>query len=101
MTKSHADCLSNASQSVRTMNRAQRYFCLILANLLKWRTEIYAMPKDRDVLDVVESISRDLKDNESFCALLHKCDEETAQRLTKSFLEWLYRVLEMDKQPYH
>ena len=59
------------------------------------------MSKDQDVLDIVQALNRDLRHNGNFCALLTKCDEETERRIARSYLEWLYRALELDKHPQH
>ena len=61
---------------------------------------VFAMPKDQDVLDIVTDLNRDLRHNAEFCALLRECDEADARRVTQSYLQWLYKALETDKEPH-
>jgi hypothetical protein len=38
--------------------------------------------KDRDVLDIVTALTRDLRRNPKFCEMLEKYDEETSRHVT-------------------
>ena len=49
--------------------------------------------KDQDVLDIVRDVSRELRFNSSFVAMLYKLDEDEAQRVTRLYLEFLYQIL--------
>jgi hypothetical protein len=51
------------------------------------------MPKDQDVIDIITALNREMRFNPSFCALLHDLDENEAQRVTRLYLEFLYRIL--------
>jgi hypothetical protein len=55
--------------------------------------------KDQDVLDIITALNREMRFNPSFCALLHKCDDEESRHITQSYLEWLYKILENEPTP--
>jgi hypothetical protein len=54
------------------------------------------MPNDQNILDIVQAVSRDLRHTESFRALLHTLDDETARKVAKAYIEFLYHALELD-----
>ena len=39
--------------------------------------------KDRDIVEIINAINRDLKRDQSFCELLTKMDDETARKIAK------------------
>ena len=49
-----------------------------------------------DVLDIIQAISRDLRRNREFCALLRTLDDETSRRIAKEYIEFLYHALELE-----
>jgi hypothetical protein len=51
------------------------------------------MPDDQNILDVVVDVTRDLRRTGSFRELLHPLDDETARRVAKEYIKFLYRVL--------
>ena len=48
---------------------------------------------DRNILDIITAVNTDLRHTENFRALLHPLDEDTARRVTKHYIELLYRAL--------
>jgi hypothetical protein len=54
--------------------------------------------RDRDVLDIVTALNKDLRRNEELRRWLRNCDEETARQIASSYMRWLYEVLGY-KQP--
>jgi hypothetical protein len=53
--------------------------------------------KDQDVLEIVCDVSRELRFSPSFCTMLRKLDADEAQRVTRSYLEFLFKMLGADQ----
>ena len=49
-----------------------------------------------DILDVIQAVSGNLKRDASFRALLRTLDDETAHEIAKQYIEFLYRVLDLE-----
>jgi hypothetical protein len=52
-----------------------------------------------DLLDIITALNRELRFNASFRALLHDCDEATRQRVTRHYIEFVFR--EIGAEPEH
>jgi hypothetical protein len=52
------------------------------------------MHGDRNLLDVITAVARDLRHNGEFRALLRPLNEAEARRAAARFVEFLYRVLD-------
>ena len=51
------------------------------------------MPKnDRNILDIITAVNFDLRHTAEFRRLLCNLDEEAARRVTKQYIEFLYRT---------
>jgi hypothetical protein len=57
------------------------------------------MAKDQDVIDIITALNREMRFNPSFCALLHELNEVEAQRITKLYLEFLYKIVNVEHTP--
>ena len=45
--------------------------------------------KDRDIVEIINAINRDLKHDQSFCELLTKLNDETARKIAKALGRYL------------
>jgi hypothetical protein len=50
------------------------------------------------ILDVVTNVTKDLRYNKEFVAMLKRLDDETVKRIASSYVEWLYQMLEIDRE---
>ena len=55
------------------------------------------MNNDQTVLDVVAALNHEFRHCPSFMVLVHKLDDEAARRVGKLYMEWLFKVLEMER----
>jgi hypothetical protein len=53
------------------------------------------MTSDRDILDVVIDMCRELKRDASFREYLKKLDDDVAREVGKRFVDWLYLTLDV------
>jgi hypothetical protein len=51
---------------------------------------------DQNILDVIQAVTRDLRHTESFRELLKTLDDETARKIAKQYIEFLYKVLDLE-----
>jgi hypothetical protein len=51
------------------------------------------MTKDQDVLDVVQDLNWDFRDNSAFRKLLRACDKDASRRVVKSYIERLCKEI--------
>jgi hypothetical protein len=54
------------------------------------------MSDTRNVLDIVRDVSNDLRHTASFRALLRPLDDAEARRVAQRYIEFLYRVLDIE-----
>jgi hypothetical protein len=57
------------------------------------------MPKDQNVLDIVQAITSDLRHNKEFCSHLQNLDAEASRRLARNLITLLYQSLERKEPP--
>jgi hypothetical protein len=50
------------------------------------------------VLDVVAALNREFRYNPSFMVMVHQLDDDAARRVGKFYMEWLFKVLEMERE---
>jgi hypothetical protein len=55
------------------------------------------MSNDRNILDVITAVNFDLRHTASFRVILHPIDEDTARRVAKAYIDFLYRTLEIER----
>jgi hypothetical protein len=64
-------------------------FCLKGAAVLN-----LVMPDDQNILDIIDAVGNDLRHTESFRKLLRTLDDETARKIAKAYITFLYHALE-------
>ena len=55
------------------------------------------MTNDQTVLDVVTSVTTDLRHTASFRELLHPIDAETSRRVANAYIDFLYKLLDVER----
>ena len=56
------------------------------------------MTNDQNVLDVVQSVTKDLRHTATFRELLHPLDDETARRVANAYIDFLYKTMEIESK---
>jgi hypothetical protein len=54
--------------------------------------------KDRNLLDLIQAVVRDLRHNQAFVEQLTTLDDDQARKIANSLVDWIYMTLEDEKE---